>query len=183
MIALTIIRVSGLRHGSGVDSGWEVYWLITAGECGIILTTGTAFRTFFVSRNQNQFAAGSPNGNNKLSTKTRNLLRLLVTPKRWTTRRSKSTTNSSDYVDMDGMPLDQMGKLPDIEGGTITGIRTFIDARGRTRNGSRLGASQIMKSRVTEEQEDWVPGEQQKSINVRHQIWSTSEIVSHHFLV
>jgi hypothetical protein len=182
MIALTIIRVSGLRHGSGFDSAWELYWLIIAGECGIILTTGTAFRTLFVSRNHNQPGAASPNSNNKISTKTRNLLHMLVTPKLWTTYRTKATDNNSNYMDIDGMPLDRVGKLPDIEGGTMTGIRTFIHGKGRTRSTSGLGACQIMKSRVAEEQEDWPLGEQQKSIQVRHQIWSTSERVGSHFL-
>ena len=52
MIAVTIIRVSGLKTPDGqTDALWVCYWNIISAEIGIIMTAATAFRTLFVSRN------------------------------------------------------------------------------------------------------------------------------------
>ncbi|KAG9241619.1 hypothetical protein BJ878DRAFT_395507, partial [Calycina marina] len=51
LIVITIIRATGLRRGGDtIDSQWEIYWQIISAEVGIILTTVTTFRSFFVSR-------------------------------------------------------------------------------------------------------------------------------------
>jgi hypothetical protein len=185
MIALTIVRVSGLRHEAGFDPAWEVYWNIMAGEVGIIMTTGAAFRTFFISRSQHKDEMPGHNPNRSLSTRTRNLLRLIITPSRWSTKRSRQSEDPSDSSDSfsDGS-LHKGKELPQIPRGTMTGIRTFINGRGRTLNMSRMGASKIMQSEALEEEtEDAWPLSQhaqlQKSIQVQHHIYSTSERVSH----
>ncbi|KAH7418055.1 hypothetical protein BKA64DRAFT_716848 [Cadophora sp. MPI-SDFR-AT-0126] len=50
IIAVTIIRASGIRHGNSIDSVWETYWQVISAEVGLIMTSATAFRTFFVAR-------------------------------------------------------------------------------------------------------------------------------------
>ncbi|KAF7951338.1 hypothetical protein EAE96_006654 [Botrytis aclada] len=151
MIILTVIRVSGLHAESSFDSAWEVYWLIVAGEVGLILTTGTAFRALFVSRNQKKFIAADHNS------------------QKWRTRRTSETSGAiepaSASYEMHGVMA-----LPGIERGTITGIRTFINGRS-----SALRASQVIKSPMEEEEEGWPLSEQQQSIKVQHEIWTTSE--------
>ncbi|PVH84950.1 hypothetical protein DL98DRAFT_608996 [Cadophora sp. DSE1049] len=54
IIAVTIIRASGIRHGNSIDSVWETYWQVISAEVGLIMTSATAFRTFFVARSAAQ---------------------------------------------------------------------------------------------------------------------------------
>ncbi|KAF7895361.1 hypothetical protein EAF00_007175 [Botryotinia globosa] len=166
MIVLTIIRVSGLRAESSFDSAWEVYWLIVAGEVGLILTTGTAFRALFVSRNQKVMGPEPPIDSSNIFSRTKELLRLIATPKKWRTRRTSGAIDSiSARHEMHGMMA-----LPGIERGTITGIRTFINGRS-----SALRVSQVIKIPVEQEEDGWPLSEQQQSIKVQHEIWTTSE--------
>lgn len=172
MIVLTIIRVSGLHAESSFDSAWEVYWLIVAGEVGLILTTGTAFRALFVSRNQKVMGPQLPVDSSKIFSRTKELLRLIATPKRWRTRRTSETSGAIDSIsarhEMHGIMA-----LPGIERGTITGIKTFINGRS-----SALRVSQVIKSPVVQEEDGWPLSEQQQSIKVQHEIWTTSERVN-----
>ncbi|KAG4437710.1 hypothetical protein IFR05_006793 [Cadophora sp. M221] len=50
MIAVTIVRASGIRQGSVIDSVWETYWQVMSAEVGLIMTSATAFRTLFIAR-------------------------------------------------------------------------------------------------------------------------------------
>lgn len=50
IIAVTIIRASGIRQGTTIDSVWETYWQVISAEVGLIMTSATAFRTFYVAR-------------------------------------------------------------------------------------------------------------------------------------
>ncbi|TGO58032.1 hypothetical protein BCON_0059g00110 [Botryotinia convoluta] len=169
MIVLTVIRVSGLRAESSFDSAWEVYWLIVAGEVGLILTTGTAFRALFVSRNQKVIGPQPHVDNSKIFTKTKELLRLIATPKKWRTRRISEASGAIDSASA-RHEMHRMIALSGIERGTITGIRTFINGRS-----SALRVSQVIKSPVEQEEDGWPLSEQQQSIKVQHEIWTTSE--------
>ena len=63
MVVLTITRVSGLRFKGNLDAVWETYWLILSAEVGIVLTSVSAFRAFFVSRsNRNRDRGIQPLG-------------------------------------------------------------------------------------------------------------------------
>ncbi|KAI9644637.1 hypothetical protein NHQ30_006661 [Ciborinia camelliae] len=174
MIALTIIRVSGLRYGSAFDSAWGVYWLIVSGEAGLILTTGTAFRALFVSRNQKLAGTPLPKDSSKIFTKTKDLLRLIVTPKKWRTRQSSGTNGNIDSARAHD-ETHKMMELPGIERGTMTGIRTSINGKGSSMNMSSIRASQAINSPAVEEEDGWPSSEQQQSIKVQHQICTTSE--------
>ena len=75
-----------------------------------------------------------------------------------------------------------MADLPAIPRGTMTGVRTFINGRGKT----VARASQMMQSQM-EEEEDAVPlagvgGKHGRTISVQHDITSMSERVcsEHH---
>lgn len=52
MIALSIIRVSGLVHVNAIDSIWSTYWQFLGFEIGVFLASAVAFRSFFTARNQ-----------------------------------------------------------------------------------------------------------------------------------
>ena len=54
IIAVTIIRASGIRQETTIDSVWETYWQVISAEVGLIMTSATAFRTFFVARSAAQ---------------------------------------------------------------------------------------------------------------------------------
>ena len=71
-----------------------------------------------------------------------------------------------------------MANLPQIPRGTMTGVRTFINGRGKT----VARASQMMQSQMMEEEEDSMPlagvgGKHERSISVQHDITSKSERV------
>ena len=54
MIVVTLTRASGLARGNTIDVTWEVYWQYMSAEVGLLLSTATAFRSLFVSRNARQ---------------------------------------------------------------------------------------------------------------------------------
>ncbi|PVH95188.1 hypothetical protein DM02DRAFT_618056 [Periconia macrospinosa] len=62
MIAITIIRVSGMVQKGLVGTIWEVYWLVLGGEIGIFITSSIAFRSFFVTRVQSKNSTPPQNG-------------------------------------------------------------------------------------------------------------------------
>ncbi|KAF5869940.1 uncharacterized protein Bfra_010085 [Botrytis fragariae] len=136
---------------------------------GLILITGTAFRALFVSRNQKVMGPQPPVYSSKIFSRTKVLLRLIATPKKWRTRRTSEASGAIDSAsachEMHGMMA-----LPVIERGIITGIRTFINGRS-----SALRVSQVIKSPVEQEEDGWPLNEQQQSITVQHKIWTTSE--------
>ncbi len=67
MIAVTAMRLVGLRHGNVIDCLWETYWQFMAAEVGLILTAATALRTLFVARAPSPLvAAAAAQKNGKL---------------------------------------------------------------------------------------------------------------------
>ncbi|PIG86720.1 hypothetical protein AARAC_010734 [Aspergillus arachidicola] len=52
MIALSIIRVSGLIYHDAMDSIWQIYWQFLGSEIGVFLASAVAFRSFFMARNK-----------------------------------------------------------------------------------------------------------------------------------
>ncbi|KAE8349704.1 hypothetical protein BDV28DRAFT_151634 [Aspergillus coremiiformis] len=52
MIALSIIRVSGLVYHGAIDSIWQTYWQFLGSEIGVFLASAVAFRSFFMARNK-----------------------------------------------------------------------------------------------------------------------------------
>ena len=57
MIAVTIVRMSGIVYtdGQSIDAVWEIFWSFISAEVGLLMSTLTAFRAFFVSRSTRNF--------------------------------------------------------------------------------------------------------------------------------
>lgn len=154
MILVTITRISGIKMDGKVDQVWESYFIILAAEIGIILTAVTAFRALFVSRHkrENNGARNPPGMQSHWYSPNTYLLKRVFTPKLWRSRsKFKSQSTSGGYeADKDGhFPMEN---LPDIPRAHMTGVRTFINGRGKGMNASR-----IMESQGIQEEEDVWP--------------------------
>lgn len=152
MILVTITRVAGIKIQGQVDQVWESYFIILAGEIGIILTAITAFRPFFVSRNKrdNNGAKRSAQYQTQWYSRNRYLLKLILTPSRWrSSSRSQSASKGYEADECGHFPI---GDLPDIPRANMTGVRTFIDRRGEGTDPSRT-----MESQENEESEETWP--------------------------
>lgn len=168
IIVVTIVRVSGLHQGNKLDSVWETFWQMMSAEVGLIMTALTAFRVLFVARN-NERGQQRPGAGRQRSSKSKQLLRRLLTPSSWRKGGSSQTSGGSGGQDCRGNKMEK--NFPSIPRGTMTGIRTFIDGQGRT----RMGESQMMQSTVSEETDDISP--MSAKIQVQHELSSKSERV------
>ncbi|KAJ4347927.1 uncharacterized protein N0V89_009299 [Didymosphaeria variabile] len=120
MVIITIARIAGLKWRGKLDSIWETYFIVIAAEIGLSLVAVSAFRALYVSKSKDRHV-------NKT-----------ITSFRWYNKGHAAvwniitkTTGKTTSVEMqkrgDGFLKD------DIPHGTMTGMRTFIDANGRTR--------------------------------------------------
>ena len=137
MIAVTLIRVSGIIAGDAIDATWGTYWQYLSAEVGLLMSTATAFRTFFVSRDIRRHEA-RPH-----ATWYTNLLRRLksiVLSIRTRSRRQGTKLSSSGGS---GEQIEDVSGLPQIPQPAMTGIHTFIRRNGR----SSWAPSQFMTSR------------------------------------
>jgi hypothetical protein len=151
LIAVTLIRASGLAavvNGS-IDAVWESYWQYISAEVGLILSTATAFRAFFVSRN----IRVKKDGRFHVSWYTTTMRRLRsFVPSNWRSTGSGSGPQQwSQSEDSPGPDWESSEALPQIPRPTMTGVRTFIRGQGKT----RLAPSQIMVSQTLEIDEEW----------------------------
>ena len=150
-IGVTITRISGIHTGrtvKSIDSVWETYWQFIAANLALILTTATAFRTFFVSKVKNDRAFRSPSETQaKWYTRAKYHILSLFTSKTWRSKRSSDRQEADNKHDF---PMQLPRHIPR---GTITGIQTFIDKQGKT--GTRN--SQVMHSMMREENDDAWP--------------------------
>ena len=136
--------------GDQVDLAWESFFILIAGEIGIILTAVTAFRTYFVSRHNNKGAKKSPESQNQQYSWSRYLFKLLLTPSLWrSTIKARSASGGGYEANEYGhLPSEN---LPQIPRAHMTGVRTFIDRRGRGTNNSHLMESKA----IQEGEETW----------------------------
>jgi hypothetical protein len=171
VISLTIIRASGLHHGDNIDSIWETFWQMMSAEVGLIMTSITAFRAFFVARNNEQRHHAQGSDPKRWTSRSKQLLRRLLAPSSWRSRHT-SENSGGNFGKAASKHAGGMHHLPSIPRGTMTGIRTFIDGQGHT----RLGMSQMMRSHASEETDDSWPSNAQ-TIHVQHDISSKSERV------
>ena len=156
MIIITVIRASGIQWHNKLDFIWEVYWQTMAAEIGLILTAVSAFRTLFVARVKER-RKRSTEGKTSLWTRSKGLFMRLLSPLTWHSKSSSARSGGSGRKEVD----DAVG-FPSIPGGTMTGIRTFINGQGRATTRS----SHLMQSRaITEEDDGWLPLSQ----NVRNE--------------
>jgi hypothetical protein len=148
MIVITIIRVSGILLDDEVDAVWGIYWLILSAEVGITMTAMIAFRAIFVARSEQ--VVQSAGGRMDWYSRSKRLLRQKISPSSW---RSKSTQQSSGPYEAhrNNRPV-PMNAFPTIPRAHMTGVRTFIDGRGKSMN-----ASHTMQSQVTARDDEMWP--------------------------
>lgn len=126
VVVFTITRASGLEWQGKLDVLWEVYFQIVAAEVGLILVSMTAFRALFVSRAAKH--QHSPPKALSLWWCGKISLKKLLDPCQWTSKPPRDTHAQPKHASTeDGFDL------PNIPGGTMTGIRTFINDQGQHR--------------------------------------------------
>ena len=148
VMVCTIARISGLSYHETVDATWETFWQFEAASLGLTLTSVAAFRSFFVTYrvSHNQQEVSDFEALRLLWAKLDQMLRrAFSTPSlktsAWYTQHIKAS-------DADRSPNGNAGMgLGDIERGTITGLRTFIQDYER----APTSASEIMSSQIIEE--------------------------------
>ena len=109
MVVVTLVRVSGLRHGNNLDPVWDFYWQVVESSIAIIMVSLTAFRSFFVQERIRRSE-----------------------PKRSWYQGVKQMLSSKSSGETD----DEARELPPIPRGRLTGLRTLIDGNGRTSRGA-----------------------------------------------
>jgi hypothetical protein len=116
MMATTIARVAGLIHKGKVDTIWEIYWTLISAEVGVFMAAATAFRSFFVSRN-----------NSKGYTPRQQAQRFFSASfvARFTKKKQSTLDDSLDTQKGSGFGL------PSVPRAQMTGLRTFIDEQGK----------------------------------------------------
>ena len=131
MIMVTITRIAGIKDKGVLDQVWESYFIMLAAEIGIILFAMTAFRAFFIARQQREVNKANkiPKNATYKSSEKRRLLQIFVTPKLWPSKSRRHLASERHQANEEGdFP---MGHLPDIPRAHMTGIRTFIEGHGK----------------------------------------------------
>ncbi|KAL8994874.1 MAG: hypothetical protein Q9169_005272 [Polycauliona sp. 2 TL-2023] len=161
MILVTIIRISGIKAEGLVDQVWETYFIIVAAEVGVILTTVSAFRTLYVSRqNKNQVGAQKSPGQWAAGySSIKSHLKRVFVPSVWQTRSKSGQTPEGPQLE--GHNGAEMENLPDIPRAQMTGIRTFIRSHGK--------GSRVMESQATQDNDDTWPF-QSRGMEPHHQV-------------
>ncbi|KAL8787301.1 MAG: hypothetical protein Q9213_002292 [Squamulea squamosa] len=151
MVLVTITRIAGVKKNGHIDSVWTSYFTIVAAEIGILLASVSTYRAFFVSyrkgEDDNKAKNKAASDQEHWYDSKKELLKGLLTlnPRRTRTR-GKSTPDEGSGDQ--GCRFD-IGKLPDIPRAQMTGVRTFINGRGRD-----LNDSNVMESAYEEEPYD-----------------------------
>ena len=134
MVLITITRISSKLIGGRVDIRWKLFFIIIAGENGVILAALTAFRAFFVSRHKGdkRKAKKLPEPQTQMHSRSGYLLKLLVTPSLWQSKiRAQSASGKYAASEHSHLPS---GNLPEIPRAHLTGVQTLIDCCGRGTN-------------------------------------------------
>ena len=133
MIAITITRASGIRWRGKLDSIWEVFFQMIAAEKGLILAAVSAFRALYISRAKER-RKRSPETQRSRWVSLNRVLYFLLSPRTWRFRPTGS--GKENLVDGD---VESGNEFPSIPGGTLTGMRSFIDRQGQpTAQGSQV---------------------------------------------
>lgn len=131
MIVATLIRAVKVNEGNRIDATWELYMQYLAAEVGLILTSFTAFRQFFVARAR----VGDDSAETGWKTRVGSLWRRLLGGKSWGSETGETTGESGESGGSGKKGEKKAGReeLPGVPRGTMTGIRSWIDRHGRTR--------------------------------------------------
>lgn len=119
MVLIALVRMSVYRrHGNQIDATWHVCWLYLEACVATMMASITAFRTLFVHGGSKQREIKAQNQAAMYSWREKVL------------RKIKSGRSDS------WQDLSQGETLPKIPSATLTGIKSFINYNGRTRNGT-----------------------------------------------
>ncbi|KAF2726487.1 hypothetical protein EJ04DRAFT_453258, partial [Polyplosphaeria fusca] len=121
MVIITVARIAGLQWKGKLDSVWETYFIVIAAEIGLSLVAVSAFRALYVLKNKDRHVH-NPITSFGWYNKGRIAVWRIIT-------KSTGKTPSKEFEMMkkeDGVLKD------DIPHATMTGVRTFINANGRT---------------------------------------------------
>lgn len=121
MVLIALVRMSVYRrHGNQIDATWHVCWLYLEACVATTMASITAFRTLFVHGGSKQREIKVQNQAAMYSWREKAL------------RKIKSGRSDS------WQDLSQGGSLPKIPSATLTGIKSFINYNGRTRNATTM---------------------------------------------
>lgn len=117
MVLIALVRMSVYRrHGNQIDATWHVCWLYLEACVATMMASITAFRTLFVHGGSKQREIKAQNQAAMYSWREKVL------------RKIKSGRSDS------WQDLSQGESLPKIPSATLTGIKSFINYNGSTRN-------------------------------------------------
>ena len=157
MAVMAIVRVSGLRITSaqGVpafDTAWQYLWQQIEAGLAVCLVSLTAFRSLFIAHGRNR------------SGPTPHRSWYATSIERIKNRKKRSYE-------------DDVGQLPEIPNGFLTGMRTFIQG-GSTRKSTALTSltTQANNNALLGEEEEWGLPEEQRRQKLKQQIRVTSGI-------
>jgi hypothetical protein len=122
MVIITIVRIAGLKWRGKLDAVWETYFIAIGPPIGLSLVAVSAFRALYVSKN-----------------KERRIHRTITSFGWYNQGRTaiwRVVTRTTGRAPQTGPETHNKHNGPlknDIPNGTMTGLRTFIDANGRSR--------------------------------------------------
>ncbi|KAG7008132.1 hypothetical protein G7Y79_00007g022570 [Physcia stellaris] len=158
VIVFTVTRASGLEWKGNLDVLWEVYFQIVAAEVGLILVSMTAFRQLFVSRTaRNQ---QSPPKSPSFWMRSRNAMRRLLDPRKWTSGYSKGSSHGQKHGN-EKVAVDFNDRLPSVPGATMTGVQTFINHQGDIETAKSIDDSSSHSTVAEAEQHTWPLADQE----------------------
>lgn len=135
MIAITIVRVSGLVYRDAVDTIWEFYWHVVSANVAIFMASAIAFRSFFVARNSNR-----PN----LSPQDQ--------ARRFFQESFMRKFGPKDPYSF-GDTTTAASALPSVPRAQLSGIRTFIGRQGRSANDTLVAEDSVELTTLVGEQD------------------------------
>ncbi|KAK4183912.1 hypothetical protein QBC35DRAFT_541740 [Podospora australis] len=147
MVCIAVIRASKINGASGVDVPWEFFWQYMEACVAVLMGSLTVFRSVLVAQ-RNKSSAGD--GERKAGGVRRPIMSYLYR------RRQRS---SGQRVSGDEDLESQRGYgLPQIPGGTVTGLRTYI--RRHNRDSALATQQKLNTKRTSISQIDTLVGEE-----------------------
>ncbi|KAL1601605.1 hypothetical protein SLS60_006520 [Paraconiothyrium brasiliense] len=139
MVIITIARIAGLKWRGKLDSIWETYFIAIAAEIGLSLVAVSAFRALYIAKSKDRHV-------NRTITSFRWYNKGRSAVWRIITKTTGKTPSHEVEMRGDGFLKD------DIPHGTMTGMRTFIDANGRTKIYDTMDEERSVDSSSLEQQ-------------------------------
>ncbi|KAL8898723.1 MAG: hypothetical protein Q9207_006553 [Kuettlingeria erythrocarpa] len=153
IILVTITRVAGIKRAGAIDTVWESYFLIVAAEVGIILASVSTYRTLFVSHRRgtaDKMIGKGARDQRSPSSPVKGLLKRAFLSSPWRSKVKEGQSTPDEEKGQSDEGFDTEGGLPEIpRAHVMTGVRTFINARGKGTD-----VSNVMESRMIQDNND-----------------------------